>query len=110
MNNVISITTGLAHRITRTPDEIGAEISLLIKLRNLIPPVTAFGDSNIEGIDAQIAVLRERMSVKGIVEEWDDDHHVQSAGVFAAEWLSGEGEAPSSGWLDLVGDEDGWMN
>lgn len=58
-------------------------------------------------------VLREQMSMTDVEERWDNDDYddyIQAAALTAAEWLRGEDDEPSNGWLDLVGDEDGWMN
>ncbi len=109
MSNVISITTDATYRTSRTPDEVSAELSRLAKLRDIVPACSRFGDDNHAAIDAQMRVLHEGMSTADVTEEWDTDNvdpYVLSATLDAAEWLRGEGAAPSDGWLDMVGDEE----
>lgn len=114
MHNVISITTGTAYRASRTPEELGAELSRLAGLRELVPARSSFGDNNHEAIDAQMRVLRERMGVADVAEKWDGDddadQYILTAALDAAEWRRGEGDAPSVAWLDMAGDEEGPVN
>jgi hypothetical protein len=100
-----------------TQTQINSEITELKRLRPLIPPQTAFGDSNWDKIDAEIETLECNLSDMDInnrtdADEGDDpdaefewSYDVGSAARAALEWKSGEEgvEKPSDGWQCLVG-------
>lgn len=109
MSNIVSIATGAGYRVTRTPNEVSAELTRLAKVRGIIPAHSAFGDDNHAALDAQMGVLRERMTLEEVTARWDCDNaetYVLSGALNAAEWLRGEGNAPSEEWLGMVGDEE----
>ena len=109
MGTVISITSAVTYRTRRTPEELDEEISLLAKLRGIIPARSWFGADNHAAIDAQIRVLRERLSREDVEEIWDRDGvnlYVFCSVLDAADWLNGDEFAPSEEWLGMVEDEE----
>jgi hypothetical protein len=77
----------------RSHEEIQAEIEGLKALRPRLKPTTAFGDSNLDALDAQVRVLEEDMTHDEIWDEWpelDGDMHVRSSAEEARQWLEGE--------------------
>lgn len=86
----------------RTQEEIDAEIKKLETLRTQVPPRTYFGDSNLDAIDAQIKVLRERMDEMQVYDfGWDE--RTESSAREAAGWLEGDPKL-------LADDPEGWLS
>lgn len=92
---------------------IDEQITELKRLAPIIPPRTAWGDSNLEAIEAQIEVLEKRLTPAAVDdrrnfegEEESDSKWTVYAGDCAADvarWLRGEeGELPSDSWSHLV--------
>lgn len=76
----------------RSLPEIEAEIAKLISLRSKIIPIDLFGASNIDKIDAQIAVLRDRLTLTRIEEIYGIegiDPDIQNEAIEAYEWMKG---------------------
>ncbi len=79
----------------KTEDQINAEISALVALKPKVRERTAFGDDNRAAIDAQLAVLRERMSSDEVYYAYGDedadefDQHTFDAALSACDWMTG---------------------
>jgi hypothetical protein len=83
--------------------EIDKEIATLKGMVDKIPPFTAFGDSNVERIEAEIRVLEESMDEDDVFDTFDDGSEAQDAARNALLWREGnEDESPSEGWKPLV--------
>ena len=94
----------------RSTQEIESEISRLYNLIDRVPHETAFGDSNTNSVLVQIEVLRERLTIDEVWEDYDDavtGDYVLSAAFDAVEWLYDGEEAPSLGWLYMIDEADG---
>lgn len=100
-----------------TPKQVEAEIAALQELKAKVPQRTCFGDSNRDGIEAQIEVLTQNLKEDAI---WDRSHtededdarreddslwkeSVRDHALDARRWLVGESEdgSPSEGWKPL---------
>jgi hypothetical protein len=91
---------------TRSIQEVDNELSQLHWLMEKVPTRTAFGNSNTYALMTQIRVVRERMTVDEVGEEYDDDvtdQYILSAALDAAQWLYQEEPAPSEGWSSMIG-------
>ncbi len=89
----------------RKKQEIEAEISLLDKLSTHIPPTSAFGDSNANALDTQLAVLQGRLTYDEVRARFEDDVIDQYVFFLAREafaWLYEAGFAPSEDWLIML--------
>lgn len=91
----------------RSPEVIKAEIEALMALRDRIPPYSAFGDPNVAQLDAQVMVLRNRMSSNEIWERWagdgQRDGHIRWGADQARNWLDGEDDQkPSDDWETML--------
>lgn len=90
----------------KTEEEIDAEVAALVTLKPTVRKHTAFGDDNHAAIDAQIAVLRERMGSDEVYDAYEDDsdeagRHALDAALGAYDWMTGalaSDEAPAAGW------------
>jgi len=92
----------------KTEDQINAEIAALVALKPKVRERTAFGDDNHAAIDAQLAVLRERMSSDEVYDAYGDedsdefDQHTFDAALSAHDWMSGtlasDEDAPAASW------------
>lgn len=98
-----------------TNEQIAAEIAALKKMKPSVCKTTAFGDDNHAAIDAQIAVLEERLTDGKIYDRYeptgdsDIDHDegrgdgVLSSAIDAQQWRDGDtSEKPSEGWQGIV--------
>lgn len=74
---------------TQSPKAIAAEIAGLQELKPEVPEFTAFGDSNWDAIDAQVAVLKGDLTEDDIEDAWEDEHTYENA-LTARQWLNGE--------------------
>lgn len=97
----------------KTDDEINAEIAALEAIKPKVPARTIFGDDNHAAIDAQIAVLRKRMSSDEVYAAYGDensdafDQSTFDEALSACDWMTGmlardEGGL-AAGW---AGDEE----
>ena len=100
-----------------TQKQIEAEIAALQAVKTKVPQRTKFGDSNRDGIEAQIEVLTHNLKEDAIwdrshTEDEDDSRReddslwkesVRDHALDARRWLDGESEdgAPSEGWKPL---------
>ena len=92
----------------KTEDQINAEITALVALKPKVCKRTAFGDDNHAAIDAQLAVLRERMSSDDVHDAFGDDgaeefdQHTFDAALSAHDWMMGamssDEDAPAASW------------
>ena len=92
----------------KTEDQINAEITALVTLKPKVRQHTTFGDDNHAAIEAQLAVLRERMSSDDVYSTYGDedadefDQHTFDAALSAHDWMTGElaaaEESPSASW------------
>lgn len=79
----------------RTQEEIKQQIAKLKEIRPKVRPYTAFGDSNLVKLDAQVKVLEENMDSDDIWDEWPEeeaDMDIRMTAEEAANWLVGESE------------------
>jgi hypothetical protein len=91
--------------LTRSTDDIDAELFRLYGLANRAPAVTEYREPLTAALRAQIVVLRRRMADSDAVERYEDDHqYVINAALNAAEWLYGDGAAPSAQWQGVIED------
>lgn len=90
----------------KTAEEIAVEIDALRRVKPKVRAINAFGEDNHETIDAQLSVLRERMSMNEIYDTWGDEdaeefaQHLLDAAIAAFDWMTGMGtDVPSEGWV-----------
>ncbi len=93
----------------KTEDQINAEISALVALKPKVRECNAFGDDNHEAIDAQLAVLRERMSSDDVYDAYGDEdaddfvQHTFDAALNACDWMMGmlasDEDSPAASWV-----------
>ena len=95
----------------KTKDEIKAEIANLKEIRPLLAekcPETVFGDSNLDALDADLAVLEEGLSEDEIHERWWEVEYICDEALFTREWVEGathESEgSPAAWWYPLIAD------
>lgn len=102
-------------RTMPTPDQVAAEIELLKGLKPRVRPVSAFGDDNRAAIEAQIAVLTERMSLDDVHDRFGEDAFLDEdefdqctfdSALQAHDWLRGvlaaSEESPAKAWEELT--------
>ena len=92
----------------KTEEQIIAEIAALVALKPKVRKRTAFGDDYRAAIDAQLAVLRERMSSDEVYDAYGDedadefDQHTFDAALSACDWMTGmlasDEESPAASW------------
>lgn len=89
----------------KTDAEIDAEIKALEAAKLTVRKRNGFGDDNHAAIDAQIRVLRERMTNDDIYDAFEDaddpeNRHELDAAIEAHEWMTGASDEPSpaQGW------------
>ena len=96
----------------KTNEQIDAEIEALRKMKPNVRRRSGFGDDHHHAIEAQMSVLREKMSIDEIYEAYGDEdadefeQNVLDEAIAAHDWMMGglaEDNAPSVGWVDLVG-------
>ena len=91
----------------RSGEEINAEIKALEAIKPSVLRSSAFGDDHHAAIDAQLRVLREKMSDDRISNFFgdDDSHYEYDSAMDARRWLDGEYEGGASlaeSWKELV--------
>lgn len=106
-----------------TEKQIEAEIKKLTQIKSNVRKTSVFGDNHHDAIDAQIEVLRDRLTEDDVYdrfpsvedleekaihgEEVDEEGYpdnVRSEAVEAARWLAGESEYKklSDNWKELI--------
>jgi hypothetical protein len=101
-----------------TDVDIEMEIATLFQMKPKVTRASKFGDNHHDAIDAQLEVLKKRLSTYGAEdaypleqgEDGEDDfvpgvhENVYSAAQEAARWLAGEEQAipPTENWKELV--------
>jgi hypothetical protein len=88
-----------------TDDEVEKEIEGLRKIKPKLPAQNYFNENIHDAVDAQIAVLEERMEEDDVDENYGDDaDNVRSSAQDACAWLNGEHETDSlvAEWEPLV--------
>jgi hypothetical protein len=90
--------------IVKTDEEITAEIAKLEDLKTKVRPHTYFGDSNIEKIEIEIAVLEAK---EDLSDEYYDDPDCRTFAESAWLWLTGEWDAEEMG---AASPSDSWQN
>lgn len=90
---------------TPTQKQIDAEIKLLESYRGKIPAGTL--TDNRAALDAQILVLKEKLSHGQIYDRWPDDDRdceIRCNAMDAHDWMRGENGKgkPSDEWKELV--------
>lgn len=93
----------------RSQDEIDTEAKKLEEMKPTVRRCSSFGDNHHDAIDAQVRVLRERMSEDDIYSEFGDEgmddfaQNVLDEALEARWWMCGDNDtAPSEAWKDLV--------
>ena len=78
--------------------EINAEIKKLRKVKPLVRQFNIFGGDNHAGIDAQILVLENGLTVDDCDERWPEGFGSEpyDSARYAADWLEGGEELPPS--------------
>lgn len=102
-----------------TKKQINQQIAALKKMKPRVLRYSGFGDDHHAAIDAQIHVLKERLSTDDVYTKADDCammeccgddninwqyENVESAGLEAAKWLVGESDDHllTDGWKPLM--------
>ena len=91
----------------KLPVEIEGEIILLQLIRPALAiarPETSSGQSNLEALDVQITVLRERLGEEEIYDRWNDGYLLNVA-LGANAWMNGADlwyGGPAEGWKILL--------
>jgi hypothetical protein len=75
----------------KTDEQIKAEIAALHELKPKLPRISGFGDDNHAAIDAQIAVLTERMTRDQVRERFPENGCDKLfMALIASDWAHGE--------------------
>ena len=80
---------------SKTQAEIDKQVEALKAIRPKVRPHTAFGDSNLDGSDAQIKVLEEDMDDDEVWNEWpgeESDMNIRMSADEAVNWRDGESD------------------
>jgi hypothetical protein len=88
-----------------TDKQVTEEIKTLKAMKPTVLRASVFGDDHHKAIDAQVAVLEEKLSEDDVYERYQDRaDNVRDAASQAAQWMEGESEdgKPSKGWKSLV--------
>lgn len=96
-----------------TPEQVAQEIEKLVAMKPTVRRTSMFGDNHHAAIDAQVEVLRGRLTEEAIYLRYgdplDDDpdqpQNVVESALEARQWLDGESEGglpPSAEWRALV--------
>lgn len=96
----------------QTDEAIADELAMLRSLKGKVRRTNAFGDDHRAAIDAQCAVLAERMSMDQIHDSYGDEdadgfaQNVLDDAISACDWMTGELAVdegkPSDEWAELV--------
>lgn len=87
----------------RTQEEIDGQIKRLEAVQDKVPARTAFGDDNYGAIEAQIAVLSNRLSSDDIYDRWEDDDHIRDNALQMLDWRNGDSdEDQAAEWEELA--------
>lgn len=81
----------------KSNEEILVAIVELKAIRPKVIPKTAFGDDNLEALDAQIQVLEELMDIDDIWDEWweeEAEEYVRHSALEADKWLNNQEDTP----------------
>ena len=79
----------------KTQEDIKVQIERLKAIRPDVRPTSAFGDSNLDKLDAQVKVLEEDMDSGDIWDEWpeeESDMETRMAADDARNWLDDESD------------------
>jgi len=82
----------------KTKKEIQTEIKALKAVRPKVRPYSAFGDNNLEQLDAQVDVLENNLDNNEIYNKYDRSQYSEetvSAALDARQWIDGESEVES---------------
>lgn len=89
----------------KTDAEVAAEIAALQAVKTQVPKYSHFGDNNHAAINAQIAVLTERMTRDQVRARFPEDGADKLfMALIAADWMEGDlvgpdDTLPSQDWL-----------
>lgn len=108
----VALAKGKTVSKRKTEDQIDAEITALVAVMPKVRELTSFGDDNHAAIDAQLAVLRERMSSDEVHDAYGDagndefDQYTFDAALSACDWLTGvlasDEDSPAASWADAM--------
>jgi len=77
----------------KTQKEVEQQIEALRGIQEKVRPYSAFGDSHLDAIDAQIKVLEEDMENDEIEYEFESEaQNVLMAALDARQWIDGESD------------------
>lgn len=80
---------------SKTQAEIDEQVKRLKEIRPNVRPTSAFGDSNLDKLDAQVKVLEEDMDSDDVWNEWPEDEgdmEIRMSADEAINWRDGKGE------------------
>lgn len=80
---------------SKTQAEIDKQIEALKAIRPKVKPYSAFGDNNLDKLDAQLKVLEEDMDSDEVWDEWPEeeaDSEVRMSADDAVSWRDGESD------------------
>lgn len=104
-------------RKTPSLEQIDVEIASLVAVKPHVRKVSGLDHDNHAAIDAQLAVLRERLAEDAIYERFgtqgdydsqfegedDDTQHTIDSALEARRWLDGEATVLADNWKTAIG-------
>lgn len=92
-------------RNIRSAAELHAQTSELSNLRTALPRINEHGDPLHTALDAQLQVLRAKLTEQDIYRIFEDEFVLEAA-MNVRRWLNDDAEpSPVDVWLDEYGDE-----
>ncbi len=92
-------------RNIRSAAELQAQTHELSNLRTALPRISEHGDPLHLALDAQLQVLRTKLTEQDIYRIFADDYVLEAA-MTARRWLNDEDEpSPAETWLDEYGED-----
>lgn len=93
--------------VRKSDEEITAEIAALTTMKPNVLRFSVFRDDHHAAIDAQIAVLTQRMDIETVEAEYGESaENIREEAVDAHDWMHGLQDddmlKPSENWVSLV--------
>lgn len=87
-----------------TIEQIKVETAVLKEIRPRVPHRSTFGKDNWAAIQAQTAILEERLNEDAIYNRYTDNQYALDSALDALGWREGDPdfEAPSDDWKNVV--------
>ena len=89
--------------------QVHEQIVKLREIRTKVQPMSLFRENHHAAIDAQVEVLKERLTASDVFDRADErnwPNNARDAALEAADWLAGETSSeyadPATSWQDLV--------